>query len=105
VPNPILDNDDAFERRFRSKVTELLEMVLAKRRDYGSSVGFHGTRGIMPRIADKFFRLNNLVWDSHTPKYESAQDSADDLAVYALILSIGLEGDVLSELSDVVPRD
>lgn len=58
-----------------------------KHQDYGSSIGFHGAEGLMPRIADKFFRLNHMVWEGNIPNFESAIDSAEDLVVYVTILA------------------
>lgn len=89
--NFALDNDEYFEKNFARIADDLVKLVLAKRKDYGSSVGFHGTRGIMPRIADKFFRLDNLVWRNNAPRFESAIDTARDLAVYSMMLAMALE--------------
>ncbi len=86
-----LENDEYFLVNFERTAKEIVELVRAKRKDYGSSMGFHGTRGLMPRIADKFFRLDNLVWNAETPKYESAEDTARDMAVYCLAMAVALE--------------
>ncbi len=89
--NFVLDDDKAFEAGFRQMANELVELVIRKRRDYGSSVGYHGTRGLLPRIADKFFRLDSLVWKNNAANFESASDTARDLAVYSIMLAMGLE--------------
>ena len=93
MPNFVLDDDDAFEAGFRKTANELVELVIRKRHDYGSSVGFHGTRGLLPRIADKFFRLDSLVWKNNAVNFESASDTARDLAVYSIMLAMALEWD------------
>ncbi len=72
---------------------ELADQAERKNNDYGASVGFHGAMGLLPRIADKFFRLNTLVWENKVANYESAADTARDLASYAIILAIALEYD------------
>lgn len=91
-----LTDDAYFEQHFRRIATELTELVLAKRRDYGSSVGILGGKGIIPRIFDKTYRLKSLLWDGNRPNFESAEDTARDLAVYALMLALDLEFERLS---------
>lgn len=86
-----LTDDAYFEQNFRRIAAELVELVLAKRRDYGSSIGILGGKGIVPRIFDKSYRLKSLLWDGNTPNFESAEDTARDLAVYALMLALDLE--------------
>lgn len=77
--------------QFAKVVKELTEQAEKKNSDYGASVGYHGALGIMPRLADKFFRLDSLVWQQRSANYESAADTARDLASYAIILAIALE--------------
>lgn len=89
-PFPLVD-DTYYLEGFRLELEKLRKLVRKKRADYGSSIGFHGVKGIMPRIADKFFRLDHLVWDGETPKFESAVDTCRDIAVYALSMAIALE--------------
>lgn len=86
-----LADDGYFLQHLPRIATELVEQALLKRRDYGSSVGYHGSRGLIPRIADKFFRLDALVWNAHAPNFESAEDTARDLATYAMMLAMVLE--------------
>lgn len=76
---------------FAKIAQELAEQAEKKNKDYGQSVGFHGAMGLLPRLADKFFRLNTLVWENKAANYESAADTARDLASYAIILAVALE--------------
>ena len=86
-----LSDDDFYLSRYAEEARGAVESITGKRADYGSSIGFHGYRGLMPRIADKFFRLNNLVWDGNENKFEGALDTARDLAAYALSMAVALE--------------
>jgi len=86
-----LENDDYFLAAIEKELQTQLALIKAKRRDYGSSLGFHGVKGLMPRIADKFFRLDNLVWGDHVPQFESAIDTARDSSIYNSCAVIGLQ--------------
>jgi len=91
TPAFALENDAYYLTMFEREAQDMVALVTSKRKDYGSSMGFHGPKGIVPRIADKFFRLDNLVWSDGKPKFESAIDTCRDLAVYALSLAVALQ--------------
>lgn len=78
---------DAFEK----EAIALVANAKRKHRDYGESIGFHGAKGLLPRLSDKFFRVNHIVWDGENPNFESAIDSALDLASYAIGLAVALK--------------
>lgn len=90
---------------FAKIAQELAEQAEKKNNDYGQSVGFHGAMGLLPRLADKFFRLNTLVWENKAANYESAADSARDLASYAIILAVALEYAQMGKRVELAPND
>ena len=85
-----LDNDEYYLNNFELITREISELIRSKRADYGGSMGYHGVKGLMPRIADKFFRLDHLLWDDAGPNHEKAEDTALDLAVYAISVAVAL---------------
>jgi hypothetical protein len=87
--------------KFESDVYDLLEMagevLISKQRDYGPynisrAPGGH-LNGLRVRIFDKVSRINNLIDTGATPENESLRDSFLDLANYAIIALMVLDGD------------
>ncbi len=83
-----LADDDYYLSAMKKELDNLLVLITHKRADYGSSIGYHGVKGIMPRLADKFFRLDNGVWDESDMNYESLIDTCVDIASYSLAMAI-----------------
>ena len=76
---------------FEALTAEMNALFKNKQKDYGSAWKFHGLKGIVVRLGDKFLRLNNLVWEEKNPKNESVRDTLIDLAVYAIMGIISWE--------------
>jgi len=78
-----------FEEDVRIIYDELMSILLAKHRDYGSrniaDAPGGALNGLRVRIHDKVARINNLIDKSREPKYESIEDPFKDLANYAII--------------------
>ena len=72
------------------------EILLAKHRDYGpkniSNAPGGAINGLRVRMHDKLARINNLVESGAEPTNESLYDSFSDLANYALIGMLVLDG-------------
>lgn len=74
-----------------------VELLLSKHRDYGAkniadSPG-GAINGLRVRMHDKLARINNLVDNERDPEHESLRDSFIDLANYALIGLLVLDGE------------
>lgn len=71
-------------------------VLIDKQEDYGpyniSRAPGGPLNGLRVRIYDKIARINNLIDESKTPKNESLYDSFLDLANYAIIALMVLEG-------------
>jgi hypothetical protein len=71
-------------------------VLITKQEDYGpyniSRAPGGPLNGLRVRIYDKIARINNLIDESKTPKNESLYDSFLDLANYAIIALMVLEG-------------
>jgi hypothetical protein len=81
-----------------SKVyTEAEELLVSKHRDYGPKniSGSPGgpLNGLRVRMHDKLARINNLIDSGATPENESLRDSFIDMANYALIAMLVIDGD------------
>lgn len=86
-----------FERAAEQKYLQALELMLSKQRDYGpkniaQSPG-GPLNGLRVRMWDKLARINNLVESDADPKHESLRDSFQDLANYAMIAMMVLDGE------------
>lgn len=85
---------------FAEKVAETarlnVELLLSKHRDYGptniSRAPGGPLNGLRVRIHDKTARINHLVDSGADPENESLRDSFIDLANYALIALLVLDG-------------
>lgn len=78
-------------------VDELAVLLLSKHHDYGP---FNIARapggplnGLKVRMHDKFARILHLTSESAEPEHESLRDSFVDLANYAIIGLLVLDGD------------
>ena len=81
-----------------SKVFKEAEMLLvSKHKDYGPKniSGSPGgpLNGLRVRMHDKLARINNLYDSGATPENESLRDSFIDMANYALIALLVIDGD------------
>jgi hypothetical protein len=74
----------------------LAELLLSKHRDYGPkniSLSPGGPmNGLRVRMWDKLARINNLIETDVDPKHESLEDSFKDMANYAIIGLLVLQG-------------
>ena len=74
----------------------LAELLLSKHRDYGpkniSQSPGGPLNGLRVRMWDKFARINNLVDSNVNPEHESLEDSFKDMANYAIIGLLVLQG-------------
>ena len=95
-----LNKDEILEGiEFDTAVLEVFEgarhVLLSKHRDYGSKnindAPGGALNGLRVRMHDKLARINNLV--DQEPEHESLRDSFLDLANYALIGVLVLDGD------------
>lgn len=76
---------------------EAEELLVRKHKDYGPKniSGSPGgpLNGLRVRMHDKLARINNLVDSGVTPENESLRDSFIDMANYALIALLVIDGD------------
>ena len=76
---------------------EAEELLVRKHKDYGPKniSGSPGgpLNGLRVRMHDKLARINNLIDSGATPENESLRDSFIDLANYALIAMLVIDGD------------
>lgn len=72
-------------------------LLVRKHRDYGPKniSGSPGgpLNGLRVRMHDKLARINNLIDSGATPENESLRDSFIDMANYALIAMLVIDGD------------
>lgn len=87
-------------KKFKQDVTELLsdagELLVSKQLDYGpyniSRAPGGPLNGLRVRIFDKVSRINNLIDTGVAPEHESLRDSFIDLANYAIIAMMVIDG-------------
>ena len=85
--------DEAVQQKFQNAKSVLLQ----KHKDYGpkniaQSPG-GPLNGLRVRMWDKFARINNLIDSGATPENESLKDSFLDMANYAIIAMLVLDGE------------
>jgi hypothetical protein len=90
-------NEFQFEQAAEHKYLMALEVLLQKHHDYGpkniaQSPG-GAINGLRVRMWDKLARINNLYDTGQEAKNESLRDSFLDLANYAIIALMVLDGD------------
>jgi len=75
---------------------ELADILLSKHNDYGpkniSDAPGGALNGIRVRMYDKVARLNNLIDNKKEPKHESIRDTLVDIANYATIAIMVIDG-------------
>ena len=75
---------------------ELADLLVSKHRDYGpkniSQAPGGAINGLRVRMHDKLARINNLVDSNVSPEHESLEDSFKDMANYAIIGLLVLQG-------------
>lgn len=94
-------NQNDYLKTFGKILNEILRTTERKNSDYAKSndafanfrtsakiSGVGVERGILVRMADKFARIENLLFNEAKVKEESIEDTLIDLAVYAIILTI-----------------
>ena len=86
-----------FEKAVSKKYIEAEDLLLRKHRDYGpkniSASPGGAINGLRVRIHDKLARINNLYDSGATPENESLRDSFIDMANYAIIALLVLDGE------------
>lgn len=77
-------------------LTDLANLLISKHKDYGPkniSLSPGGPlNGLRVRMWDKLARINNLIDTNVDPKHESLEDSFKDMANYAVIGLLVLQG-------------
>jgi len=86
-----------FEESVQQKFQHAKHTLLSKHKDYGpkniaNSPG-GPLNGLRVRMWDKFARINNLIDSGATPENESLKDSFLDMANYAIIAMLVLDGE------------
>jgi Nucleotide modification associated domain 1 len=85
-----------FEQSVKDVYNEAMALLLRKHKDYGpkniSASPGGAINGLRVRIHDKLARINNLYDSGATPENESLRDSFIDMANYALIALLVLDG-------------
>ena len=86
-----------FPSRVAARFRALQELLLSKHRDYGptniSRAPGGALNGLRVRIHDKVARINHLIDNDLSPEHESLRDSFRDLANYAVIALLVLDGE------------
>ncbi|CAB5218849.1 Clostridium phage phiCTP1, Gp74, partial [uncultured Caudovirales phage] len=90
-------NDPEFEEAVQQKFQHAKSVLLKKHKDYGpkniaQSPG-GPLNGLRVRMWDKFARINHLIDSGATPENESLKDSFLDMANYAIIAMLVLDGE------------
>jgi len=86
-----------FEEAIQQKFQHAKHVLLTKHKDYGpkniaQSPG-GPLNGLRVRMWDKFARINHLIDSGATPENESLRDSFLDMANYAIIAMLVLDGE------------
>jgi hypothetical protein len=86
-----------FIKAVQGKYDEAEKLLLKKHKDYGpkniSGSPGGAVNGLRVRIHDKLARINNLYDSGVTPENESLRDSFIDMANYAIIALLVLDGE------------
>jgi len=87
-----------FEVAVRKTYKKLEKILLSKHKDYGpkniSNAPGGAMNGLRVRIHDKVARINNIIDSgSNKPEHEPLEDSFIDLANYAIIALLVLNGE------------
>ena len=88
--------EDPFVVDIEETLTDLANLLISKHKDYGPkniSLSPGGPlNGLRVRMWDKLARINNLVDKGASPEHESLEDSFKDMANYAIIGLLVLQG-------------
>lgn len=94
-PAPTL-GEPPFPAAVRELFDELATLLLAKHASYGprniADAPGGPLNGLRVRMHDKLARINNLTDTGNTPAHESLRDSFVDMAGYAAIGALVLDG-------------
>jgi hypothetical protein len=86
-----------FEEAVQQKFQHAKHVLLSKHKDYGPKNIAHSPggplNGLRVRMWDKFARINNLIDSKKNPQHESLRDSFLDMANYAIIAMLVLDGE------------
>jgi C-terminal processing protease CtpA/Prc len=89
-------NINEFSETSKQYYDELHKVLVKKQQDYGpnniANAPGGPINGIQVRMYDKIARINNLVYNKVEPENESLHDSFLDLANYAIIAMMVLDG-------------
>ena len=89
--------DGEFEEAVQQKFQHAKHVLLTKHKDYGpkniSQSPGGPLNGLRVRMHDKMARINHLIDSGATPENESLKDSFLDLANYAIIAMLVLDGE------------
>ena len=89
--------NSAFEEAVQQKFQHAKHVLLTKHKDYGPKniAGSPGgpLNGLRVRMHDKMARINHLMDNNAKPENESLKDSFLDLANYAIIAMLVLDGE------------
>lgn len=96
----IRDSVSGSSIKFNNDVAEvtskLFDLLISKHKDYGpkniSQSPGGPLNGLRVRMWDKLARINNLVDSGANPEHESLEDSFKDMANYAIIGLLVLQG-------------
>jgi Nucleotide modification associated domain 1 len=91
----------SFERAVAKKFTTQQNILLSKHQDYGprniADAPGGALNGLRVRMHDKLARINHLIDNNAEPQHESLRDSFVDLANYAVIALLVMDGEWDSE--------
>jgi hypothetical protein len=78
------------DKEFIELFIKTRQTFFKKNADYGNSWREHGLKGVFIRWADKYKRLNNLLWFGNDAevKDESIGDTIDDAFIYNLMMML-----------------
>jgi hypothetical protein len=103
LPDPIAEMirnsnpNGEFEEAIQQKFQHAKSVLLQKHKDYGpkniSQSPGGPLNGLRVRMWDKFARINHLIDTGATPENESLKDSFLDMANYAIIAMLVLDGE------------
>ena len=91
-------NNTNIELEIRDKTTEIAALLIRKNRDYKGASFDLGTIGNGIHLWDKIKRYRNMVLSGTKPNYETATETLQDIAGYAILGLI--IADIESEASE-----
>jgi len=92
----IAGSSTKFDNDVADVTSKLFDLLISKHKDYGpkniSQSPGGPLNGLRVRMWDKLARINNLVDSGANPEHESLEDSFKDMANYAIIGLLVLQG-------------